>query len=351
MKNKKWIHRLNSVVVQSLLFGLIMGFLAYHFVPDSNYDLVRHRKVAESMEFVESVDDFEGVSKTTDLEIIPRLYSLAIAKIGDYDLLQFFVVVVGYTALAYILLDYRKESKLNWCRFLALFILAIFGQSMLFYFSGLYNYLAINLFALACYLDYMKDKKKMAFVVYLLSPFVHGSMLLPLGLTFLLKIRKNRISVKFFIALVIALFAFEPILGFVADLFDIEFLNAAKNTYSSYVLYNGNVIKYYDGFYMFMTVSKIILVLIACWLQRGVERTAVLRNLTYLLTTATAILSLSSVTITRFSSLILFIAVPIINDAMNEKNRRSQLFSIVVGVVAILYLIHTAYSLIPFLVI
>lgn len=347
MENRISSRRKKLIVFFSILFGLFMGFLAYNFVPKSDYDLVRQWKVMDRFESVETVEEFIKTTETVDREIIPQIYSLLISKTGNHNLLQFFVVVVGYAALCYILLDCRDRAKLSDVKFIMVFILAILGQSMLYYFSGLYNYLAINLFALAVYLDYIKKYRKTAWIVYIVSPLIHSSMVLPLFLVVLLKLIRNKVDIKFLGLFVVVLMLFGPIIDLVIELFNIDFLNDIKSIYDSYILANDGMIKYYDGFYLFMSVSKIGIALVACWLQKGKETTTPIRSMVYLTTCVVIILSLSSIAITRFSSLVLFVSLPLIMDAMFEKGKRQQLFTGVVFITALLYLVYTVRMMMP----
>lgn len=344
MKNK-W-----KIILLSLLVGVLMGFLAYHFVPRATHDLVRHFRVVDALAPVSSVEDFFRASEDIDREFIPRVYSLVIAKIGNHNLLQTFVAFFGYSSLCYILFDYRNKVKMKNSSFFFLLLLILFGQPMIYYFSGLYNYLAINLFALATYFDYYKDKKKIALVLYFLTPFIHSSMILPLAVTLFLKIKKGKISKSFLAIFGLVMLFFGVFMGFIVDLLNWDFLISIKTVYDNYVASNDRMMDLYDGFYLFMSITKVLLALSACWLCSGSDENKKVRNLIYLMTVTVIVLSISSIAFTRFSSLILFISIPIIVDVASKKNRQSQLIRLSILALSILYIIYTIYTISPFII-
>ena len=310
-------------IFTSILMGLLLAVAAYNFVPENSYDLVRHWEVVDQFKNVETVDGFMR-NMGADLEVFPRLLSFVVAKIGDYNLLQASVVLLGYSVLFYMLIDYKNREDILMHKFLLVLPLIIFGQHMLFYFSGLYNYLAINLFAFGVYLEFVKQRRGIALVLYLITPFVHMSMLLPLAMLILFKIMKKRLTVKSLAIFVLVLMSITAIIDFATEVFDWKYLEYAKKAYYSYTLHNDRMIKFYDGFYMFMSVVKFAVSLLPCWLLRREEKNREIRDFVVLMSVAVIILSFSSIAMTRFSSLILFMAIPLIFDLLNRNTSLSR---------------------------
>ena len=96
-KNKKGIF-------YSAIIGLTLGICAYYFVPKLDYDLCRHQLIVEELKGLK-FSQFLIIYKQFELEFIPSLYSYIISLANNIDLLQFFVVSLGYAILFYILYD------------------------------------------------------------------------------------------------------------------------------------------------------------------------------------------------------------------------------------------------------
>ncbi|MBR3269966.1 EpsG family protein [Candidatus Saccharibacteria bacterium] len=331
----------------SILMGVFFAILAYNFVPKDDYDLVRHWDKADKFKNVESFDSFVRVVKGNKLELLPQMFSFVIAKIGDYNLMQSLMALGGYSMLFYILIDYKNKIQMSNVKFMALLPLAILGQHMLYYFSGLYNYFAINLFALAVYLEFIKGTKKIPFLLYVITLLIHNSMLLPFALLMLFRFMKKKLTMRSIIIFIIVSVSITIIIDLLVNVFDIAYFENIKHIYHDYVKLNDNMMKYYDGFYLFMSITKIGISLLACWLQRDNEKLRQIRDFVILLSIATIILSFSSIAITRFSSLILFASLPLIIDAMSSKNKNTKFFVLAVSALSIIYLVYTVRVMMP----
>ena len=336
-------------VITSFMMALGFALSAYAFVPKSSYDLVRHHEMAENFAQLPSFSAFLETIGDYDLELLPQLYSFMIAKIGDYNLMQSIIVLIGYGLLFYILKDYKDHKRLTNGKFLMVVLLIIFGQHILFYFSGLYNYFVINLFAFATYIDYVKRRKKIAWVIYLLSPLIHSSMFLPLLLMVFLKMKKGKITIRTSFVFAIILLLFSTIMNLIVGVVDINYLSGLVKTYNNYMLHNDYMMSFYDGFYLFMSITKIFIVLLACWMQRKSSENEALRNFAYLMSVAIIILSFSSIAITRFSSLALFVALPLIFDIICQKNRNAARFMVLISGVAMMYFLYSLWTIIPYI--
>ncbi len=334
-------------IITSILLGSIFAILAYNFIPEDNYDLVRHHDMAKVMANAESTEDFFNLTRNNDLEILPLTYSMIIGKIGDYNLMQAIIVLIGYSLLFYLLLDYRNTKRLPAIKFIPLLLVTIFGQHILFYFSGLYNYFAINLFAFALYLDYVKRKKYWPYILYGVALLMHNSILLPAAALLITKVKKGNISKRFSIILLSVLLLSNVLLSIVVDMLNIDFLTNIKMTYDSYVAHNDKMIGLYDGFYLFMSITKILIALFACWICRKEESNKNSRNYTLLLSIIVIALSFSSIAITRFSSLILFTSIPVIVDAIKDNSGPSRLLMALIVLLAVTYTFYSLQTIMP----
>lgn len=341
----------STKIISSVLMGILIATIAYFFLPNDNYDLVRHWEVVNRFKDVESFDAFLRVSNSCDLEVLPQVYSFVIAKIGDYHLLPAILALLGYSPLFYMMIDYKNRIKIPTFKFIGVMLVMIFGQHMLFYFSGLYNYFAINMFAFAIYMDYVVGKRIFPWIVYLLSPFMHISMLLPLALMIIAKLMKNKITLRFVAIFALFFALFSWIMNYTIDITNIEFLSAVKATFDSYVAHNTSLMSLYDGFYLYMSVTKIGLAVLACYSIRKNNQYGNLSLYIYFLAAIVIVLSVSSIAITRLSSLILFISLPIIMDVVNDgiKKERTSLWPFAIYILGVSYAIYTIMVITPFI--
>lgn len=338
---------LRGKIITSLMMGVFFAILAYNFVPKDDYDLVRHWSKVDRFRNVETFDSFVSTVNSNKMEFLPQLYSFIVAKMGDLNLLQSLLVFGGYSMLFYILVDYKNKVGMGNGKFLILMPLIIFGQHTLYYFSGLYNYFAINLFAFAMYLEFIKGKKKIPFLLYLITLFIHNSMILPFALLLLFRLMRKKLTTKTIVIFIIALTSVALIVDLMVNTFGIAYFENIRNIYHDYVRLNDNMMKYYDGFYLFMSITKIGIALLACWMQRKNKIMGQIRDFVILLSIAVIILSFSSIAITRFSSLILFVSIPLIVNAMSQNNKNTKFFLMLVAILSAIYLVYTVRVMAP----
>lgn len=328
-----------TAIITSILFGVLIAFFAYNFIPDSKFDLVRHQALVNSYSEVHDVDSFVSVYKSSGMELIPQLYSFVISRIGDVNLLQFFPVAIGYSALFYILVDYKNKIKLKNYKFIPVFILVLFGQSTLYYFSGLYNYTAINLFALAFYLDYFKTKKFSPCILYVSTFFIHTSMVLPIGLLMLYKLCNSK-SIKrpvVFGILGVCVLLLLLLFGGVGEYLIPNIINPLRKMFLSYAGNNERFSRFYRGFGLVVDLIKIGLILMNCWLLRKDKNNSSAKKFVLFLSIVVVALLPISIVVIRFASLALFLSIPMLMDLINDDKRRHQYVLMVYVLVAILF--------------
>lgn len=335
-----------SIIFSSIMLGVLVGFFAYNFVPAQNYDLVRHQELVKDYERADDVESFVRVYESCDREPLLQFYSFLISRFGNVDLLQFFVVTIGYSVLFFILADYRSRIGLNNLNFIIAFVLVLFGQHTLYFFSGLFNYVAINLFAFAFYLDYFHNKKVLPYIIYVCSVFIHTSMILPLMLLGLFKINKNKISKKLVFMSLIVVAAGLLFLINTRDMggSGVGALQAMFNGYSSH---NDHYRRYYDGAVLIVELVKVALIFFAYALTKNNDDTiGSVRAFIILSLPITLVLFPISIVLVRFVSLFFFISIPMLMSALNNRADNSKLFVFVCIAAALLlssYNIKTIY--------
>ena len=338
-------------IIASILMAVPLAICAYNFVPNSNYDLVRHHNLARKMAGIETVEGFVKKAEKTNLELLPQVYSLLVGKTGDLNIMQALAVLAGYGILFYILLDYRNTKGLKARVFLPLLFTTIFGQHILYYFSGLYNYLGINIMALAMYLYYMKGTKMLAVILCVLSLLIHNSMLYPIALWILFIMRKEKVTIRFILFLIVSVISLNLIMDFAVDNLGISMLDGVKNTYGAYVEHNEGMIDKYDKFYMVMTVIKTLIVLLACWMQKDRIEDEKMGKMSLLIIITMIAMAFSSIAITRFSSLAVFVAIPTIANAASSNKKVAKIYRAILSLVGLLFTTYSLLTIYPYILI
>lgn len=310
-------------ILYSLLLGFMFGVLAYYFNPPENYDLYRLKLIVSELVNL----DFKEIltlTKVSDLEFIPMIYSYLIATTHNFNLLQFFVVTLGYSILFYMLYDYRKYTKLDTISFMAVVLFTIFGFNTLYFISGLYNYIAIIIFAFAIYNEYIKKNYKIiSYILYVLTLFIHNSMFFPFAILLIYKISNNKFNFKSsFLVLFVFFFAYY-ILNFINNYANMSIITKVLNMYNSYVSSNGEFKHLYSGYILLIELIKWVITLACVIFQKNRKKLNEANGFILLLSLGTLVMIPRSRVMIRFVMLIQFIGIVPMIDLLkyNHKNR------------------------------
>ena len=329
-------------VFYSLLIGLTLGFIVYHFIPLQGYDLIKHHNVVNTLSN-KTFSDFLNLSKVLDLEFLPLLYSYLISMLNNVNLLQFFIVSLGYTIILYILYDYRKISNLGFLSFVSVFMFTIFGFNTLYFISGLYCYIAIIIFFYALYADYIKKQRKtITYPLYFLTLFIHSSMFLPFLLLIFFKLLKEKFDLKL-IMLCVFIFVFSiQILTFVNNLYPTVIIERILYMLKVYFGNDSHYKIYYSGTIFFIEITKLIVTLICTYVDNTSLSNKKINDYIYVLSLSTILMMLETRVAIRYVMLIQFIGiVPLINVLRNKKNSAVYFFMIfILSIVYILFFIN-----------
>lgn len=319
----------NSLIYSSLL-GISIALLFNFFIPPTDYDLFRHQLIVEQVTNL-TFDEFLNSTKYINLEFLPTLYSYLISFTNHINLLQFFVIALGYTIIFYIIHDYRKINEIKIIPFIFIVLFNFFGFYTLYFISGLYFYLAVILFALAFYFDYVKKKYKiLSYIIYFTILFIHNSMFFPIFILFIFKLFKNKLNLKSLLCCVFVFTLSTYILEFLSSTLDISFINNINNMYSHYLLKNDEMIKYYSGSIFIQEITKLFVILFVLFFKKD-EKNAT-KDFIYLLTICIILMMPKSFVMIRFIMLIQLIGiVPLINYFKdNSYNKKLFLLSIII---------------------
>ncbi len=329
-------------IIYSLLIGVTLGIIIYYFIPPSNYDLFRHQLILKQVENL-NFAQFLIKAKTIDLEIIPLIYSYIISLTSNYNLLQFFVVSLGYTLMFYMMYDYRKKVNISNPAFIIVVVFNIFGFNALYFISGLYYYIAIILFAFAFYNEYTKGGNKLlSYIIYFLTLFIHNSMFFIVAILFIFKLFKNKLSFKS-IATCLLIFIFSYyVINFINNIFSSEIFATILNMYNVYIKENYRMHKLYRGMIFFIEITKLIVIILSIVLNKNRKKSVKENSFIILLAISTILMMPKSIVMIRFIMGIQLIGiVPLMNYFSKGKINLVKLsLYIITFILGVLYITY-----------
>ena len=246
--------------------------------------------------------------------------------------------------------DYKNKIRLDNKYFVPVFITVLFAQPAIYYFSGLYNYLAINIFALAFYLDYNSGRKVTSMLIYATLPLLHTSMLLPVGVVVLFKILRNKINVwSILIILLIATF-FTLNLGhyLVYDL-GMNWLMPVQKVLDNYTALNEHyIIQNYGGLGFVINIAEILIAALGCLFTLKDKKNSETKAFLAMFIAIVLLIIPRIVVMVRFAPLVLMIGSVIIMDILKtKKNIKKYAACFAICVSAVVLCAYSAHAIIP----
>lgn len=244
-------------ILYSILLGLILGLVNYYYLPSTDYDLYRHHlNVVEymSMSFSTFINSIFSES-----EPIHQTIKYLVSLTGNVDLLQFFVTSVSFMILFGILGDYARRIKLKMSYFVLVVILTFTSINLLYMLSGLWNQLAMLVFALGYYLlKIEKGSKLLNYLIIISSVLIHSSMIFPIVIFLLFKLFKERLSFGFLITILIVFLFPSSLLVFINAISDISIFSQIQAMYDAYFSQNDRFFVFYGGKIFIMEMIKLL---------------------------------------------------------------------------------------------
>lgn len=199
----------NISIYIAIMVALIFAIIGYFWVPRQEYDLYQYYSWMEKMNYYnisELISYFIARG-----EPITMIYFYIIAKIGNFQLLQVLPTFLFYFIAFYMLIDYAKLRQISQKKviFVALILMALVEYIFI---MGCFRYtLAYVIFALALYLNYVKNKKsKWIGVLYIIPCLIHTSAFILLALRLIIMIKNKKVLVAILSAVSIILFFPQP---------------------------------------------------------------------------------------------------------------------------------------------
>ena len=326
-------------VLYSLLLGITLVIIAYYFIPPQDYDLYRHHLIVENY-IGKDLTYFISSLKLIDREFLPLLISYIISFTKNVDILQFFITAIGYTIIFYIIHDYRKNTSINIFSFIIITLFTFFGFNALNFISGLWNYIAIILFSLALYLDYIKKyNKKICYLLYFIALLFHNSMIFPTIILIIYKIFKNKLNLKSIIISILICIAPSFLLTLINSLVNIQFFQKIEQLYNAY-FQNNYMYNFYGGTPLLIEITKLIVIIVCLLIQK--ERNKIDNINGFIILLSTCILSVlpQSIVMIRFIMLLQFIGIVPMIDAFKKFTKLRLLIIFGIIILTLIYFVY-----------
>lgn len=328
----------------ALFMAMSIGLVAYCLDPPVTYDLYRHHQLVEMLapltpqQFLLTLSD--------SLEPIALSLSYIVSQFNNVDILQFIVTSITYWIVIYIIGDYATRVRLSKRYIFLLLASTLSATNFIYVASGLWNNLAIVLFALAVYLGIVKNKGKVLRVsLYLMSILTHVSMLFAVAVLAIWNLFKKRISFMSCMAVVLIFVSPAVILWVISFSTDSPILIQLNELYVSYFVSPDYVSAIYNRTAIIVEMSKLIPVALLVLLYRSNDaRMLQLRSLVLLLSLAIIIILPASLIMIRFIFLVQLISLPIVVTVLAE-GRMTHLKAFLMVYMVISSVVFAAYQL------
>ncbi|MBQ6486906.1 EpsG family protein [Candidatus Saccharibacteria bacterium] len=264
-KARKW---------HGLLFALSMAILAYIWEPGESMDLYRHHQQLSILSGGNTNQLWLYI--THSLEPIHYLIKYFVAQIGNYDLLQFLLVFIGYAEITWLICDLSEVKMVSRKIFTILLLYAVLGLNFIGFASGLWFYAATINTVLGIYLYYFRKTKYCHYLFFIIAPLLHmGTIYMILAMIafsifpFFKKIRIHRLIIVATIA-----FLFGTITTIVSKIFGTDSIVATllNGKFTEYFV-NGSQFDYlHTGWNLYLPIANTVLsMILAIWHSKKYE--------------------------------------------------------------------------------
>jgi|GEM_PF-2310326 len=307
-------------ILYSILLGLVLGIVNYYYLPATDYDLYRHHlNVIEYMNM--SISTFISTI-FSESEPIHHTIKYIVSLTGNVDLLQFFVTSISFMIFFGIIGDYARRINLRIRYFILVLIFTFTSINLLYMFSGLWNQLAMLVFALGYYLlKIEKGSKLLNYIIIISSILIHSSMIFPIVILLLFKLFKEKLSFSFLITVLIVFLFPSTLLVFINAISDISVFSQIQAMYEAYFSQNDRFFVFYGGKILIMEISKLLFYFLLYFFY-GKNKN---KNHVFCIILALSILllTINSIVFVRFTFLLQIIGSLFIMDYFKNKKPNS----------------------------
>lgn len=148
----------------------------------------------ESMNLIKNLDFFEIFNSSYSLVYFNTIIMYIISLTGLFGLYPMLYVSIGYYLLFYMVLEYSEKNH-NSKQDILMMILFVFSIFIFRDFiSGLRNQFAFILCSFAIYIDYFKNKTLIRNLIFILSLFIHTSVIIVILAFTIYKLLEDKIK-------------------------------------------------------------------------------------------------------------------------------------------------------------
>lgn len=255
-------------MVYLIYFAFILGIIAYYWVPPIDFDLYRYHIALDNFKKINFNTFWEiyGSKK----EIISNLLFYIVSKFENNNLLQFITTFIGYGIIFYIISDYCKQKKYSNIIFVISFLYVVASLRYLNFISGIRNTLAVIIFGLGIYLEYVKKGKKIICnLIYISTIFIHISSLLLVALKLVYTyIFKEKIDIKNIIITAIIFLSPQILLTIITKISNIAIFSNLNNMYISYFINGSTYEALTGGSILYLNIIKATFCLLIVYILR-----------------------------------------------------------------------------------
>lgn len=312
-------------ILYATLIGITLGIIVYYYIPFSNYDLYRHQLVVKQM-MGRDIGYLIYYIKNSSLEFLPLVNMYVASRFNNPDLIQFWIVSLGYGILFYMLYDYRKISNVNTVVFIIITVFTIFGFNTLYFISGLWYYISIIIFSLAVYLEEIKKKNKiLCYILYGVSVLFHNATFFAIAVLLIYRFMGSKLNFRT-VVIAMAIFILPTlILELLNNWFNIKIFKSILDMYNAY-LGNDRMFIYYRGRILIIEFTKLIVTIFAIIFQKEQSKTESINGFIVLLSICTLIMLPKSIVMIRFVMPIQFMGIVPLFDSLKKVTKKHFVF-------------------------
>lgn len=312
-------------IVYLILLAFILAIIAYHWIPNKEFDLYRYYMILNRMRTIGFTDFI--TKYINQKEIISNFLFFIISRLTtNNSMLQFITTFIGYVIMFYILEDYAKNKKNSNIIFTITFFYIISSFRYLTFISGIRNTLAIMIFALGMYLEYIKKVKRWKCnLLYFSTIFIHISSLL----IFVLKIIytyifKEKIDMKKIIIISIVFLIPDILLNVINKFSTISIFSNLQKMYIAYFINGSQFDAITGGNILIMNIVRAFFCILIYYLYK--EKNNKLNNyVLILLIVLIAITFQSKEFIRRYVFLGEILSMPMLMDCYEKVNKKIKI--------------------------
>lgn len=215
------------------IIAVFCALFSYSYQPTSVEDLYRHHIDTAQYENM-SMEKFSDVVSSNS-EQISIVYKYLISKTGNLNLLQFFTSAVSFFILLYLLTEYSSvEKEVRGWKLVGIWFFVLSGFHFLVITSGIFYTLALELFSLGVYMDYKKNRKLFAWILYIAPILIHTCCFLPFLVMILYKILGSRNNLRNMLLLAIAVLSIGFLMNIASSYLNIPLFSELSSLYKAY---------------------------------------------------------------------------------------------------------------------